>query len=223
MANSTSTYQAGVVAASGSAFSPNRAPLARKSKLASFECDIIGSHQDGDIYTLGSLSLPNCFVKPEGFKLRFGGTGTVAFKATLQKVDVNGLNPVALTAQSANVNALTSVISFTAASSAALAALNYNDQLQLLLNYGVPATLGACATTSGSTSVTVATTTNLVTGMQIAGPGIPIGATVTAISSLTLTISIAATATATGVALTAGTLNLPNTVTVYPEVSYDLQ
>lgn len=59
------------------------------------------------------------------------------------------------------------------------------------------------STTSSSTSVTsVSSTTGLVVGQAISGTGIPVGATIAAISGSTLTLSIAATATGSAVALT---------------------
>lgn len=59
-------------------------------------------------------------------------------------------------------------------------------------------------TTSGSTAVSVTSTTGITVGETISGTGIPAGATVTAINGLNLTISQAATATGTGVNLTFG-------------------
>ena len=60
------------------------------------------------------------------------------------------------------------------------------------------------ATTSASTSVTGVTggTGTIVAGLNVAGAGIPAGATVVSFASGTLVLSIAATATASGVALT---------------------
>jgi autotransporter-associated beta strand protein len=55
-------------------------------------------------------------------------------------------------------------------------------------------------TTSASTSVTVPSTASLAVGQQVFGTGIPVGATITAITNgTTFTLSAAATATATGV------------------------
>jgi len=58
-------------------------------------------------------------------------------------------------------------------------------------------TLTAGATTAASTTVTVASTTGLVVGAAISGPGIPAGATIVTIGTGTMTISAAATATNT--------------------------
>lgn len=57
-------------------------------------------------------------------------------------------------------------------------------------------------TTSGSTSITAVThISNFDVGDGIAGAGIPVGTTITAISGTTITLSVAATASASGVAL----------------------
>lgn len=59
-------------------------------------------------------------------------------------------------------------------------------------------------TTSGSTTISgLSSVTGLAVGQVVAGPGIPAGATITAVGTTTITLSIAATATATGVTLTA--------------------
>lgn len=68
---------------------------------------------------------------------------------------------------------------------------------------GVPATTGN--TTSGSTSVTVASATNIVVGQSVSGAGIPAGAYVTNVAGTTVTLSQAATATGAAVPLTFGT------------------
>jgi len=60
------------------------------------------------------------------------------------------------------------------------------------------------ATTSGSATVTVASTTNIVVGAPISDTGIPAGATVTAITGSNVTISSAATATSAATAITLG-------------------
>jgi|GEM_PF-6078533 len=145
MANSTSTYQAGVVAASGSAFSPNKAPLARKRKLAAFTINCPGSNADGDYFDLGSLQLPGCYPNPESIKIRFGGSGSIDAKFTFKKVDSTGANAVALTAQSAEITAITSALAFTApgvtAAGTQSVLLAPTDMLRLYVNYGTGTTL----------------------------------------------------------------------------------
>lgn len=60
------------------------------------------------------------------------------------------------------------------------------------------------ATNSGSTTVSVASTTGVTAGLYISGAGIPTGTTVSSVSSGQIVISQAAAATASGVALAIG-------------------
>lgn len=84
-----------------------------------------------------------------------------------------------------------------------------------LLNGAVPLT--SCATVDGSNLVTTTSTGGLQVGMNIRGPNIPNGATITTIAAgANITISAPATGTKTGLALTAWK-SYENTV-VLPEV-----
>ncbi|MFZ9399952.1 MAG: beta strand repeat-containing protein, partial [Opitutales bacterium] len=66
------------------------------------------------------------------------------------------------------------------------------------------AVLAGAATTNASTTVTVASTTGLVVGQPVTGPGIPAGAYIAAITpGASITLSVAATATAPSVSLNA--------------------
>lgn len=69
---------------------------------------------------------------------------------------------------------------------------------------GSTVTLSGGATTSGSTTLTVTSTSGVVSGSYLIGAGIPSGATVASITnSTTLVMSLAATATATGLTISA--------------------
>jgi hypothetical protein len=144
MSNSTSTYQAAVLAATGSAFSPNKAPLARRKREAVFTINCPGGNATGDYFDLGSLQLPGCSVKPEGVRLRFGGTfgsNAIDVKAQLKKVDSSGANAVALTTASAEIvtsgGALpAAAVSLAAPDGTALVPLAVGDMLRLYVTNG---------------------------------------------------------------------------------------
>jgi microcystin-dependent protein len=71
---------------------------------------------------------------------------------------------------------------------------------------------GTSFTTTGTTASTIhitaiPSTTGMLVGMQVVGPGIPAGATIaTVVSATAIDLSVAATASATGVALTVGNM-----------------
>lgn len=70
-------------------------------------------------------------------------------------------------------------------------------------------TLAGASTTNGSANVTVTSTAGLAVGDTVTGPGIPAGATISAITAPnTITLSAAATATASPVTLTATSSSL---------------
>jgi len=142
MANSTSTYQAGILAAVGASFSPSKAPLTRKRRTAVFQINIVGSHATGDYYDLGQLNTAGVRIHPESCKLRFGGSGSVDFKAQLKKVDaVTGANAVALTAVSAEINATSAAISLAAPDGSNTVLLAVDDMLRLYVTYGTGTTI----------------------------------------------------------------------------------
>ena len=67
---------------------------------------------------------------------------------------------------------------------------------------GYGKSLTACATTSGSTTVTCASTVGMAVGMNVIGTGIPANSTVgSVVNTTTFTLSAAATATNTGITL----------------------
>jgi arylsulfatase A-like enzyme len=68
-------------------------------------------------------------------------------------------------------------------------------------NHSTPLSLSACTTTSGSTTVTCASTTGLRPGMLVAGTNIPTGTTVSSVTNST-TFVLSASATGSGSALT---------------------
>jgi hypothetical protein len=74
----------------------------------------------------------------------------------------------------------------------------------MVITTPVGLTLTGASTTSGSTTITCATTSRLTAGASISGSGIPAGATVSSITNgTTFVISSSATATATGLTLSA--------------------
>ena len=76
-------------------------------------------------------------------------------------------------------------------------------------NHTPAVVLTACATTSGSTTVTCASTTGLVAGMSISGTNIASTAAISSVTnSTTFVISTAATGTSTGLSLTAAGISL---------------
>lgn len=78
-----------------------------------------------------------------------------------------------------------------------LSVLNYTPTISgtFRIRIRTNQTMGA-GTTNGSTSVTVASTTGMIAGSPVIGPGIPLGATITSITNATtFVISVAATAT----------------------------
>jgi uncharacterized phage protein gp47/JayE len=90
----------------------------------------------------------------------------------------------------------------------------------LVSGYQTASTTGN--TTSGSTSVTVASSSGISVGQTIVGSGIPNSTTVTAISGTTLTISQAATATASNVTLSFFITGTTDIVVGFNQAAYGL-
>lgn len=81
-------------------------------------------------------------------------------------------------------------------------------------NHTAPIGLTACATTSGSATVTCATTANLWPGMALTGPNVPAGTKIISITdATTFVMSASALATGTGLGLTAAGMTLTNCTT----------
>lgn len=100
----------------------------------------------------------------------------------------------------ATANTATATFALTTSGSASQNIHDTTISLVQVVNGYYPTT--TASTTNGSTTVTVVAATNIVVGMPLSGPGIPAGATVTAVSGTTVTISNAATATGSGVTVT---------------------
>ncbi len=237
MTSYNSTYQAAVVAASAGtgSFSANKAPLARKPRTAFFQVALPSGTvvNDGDVFNLGSLGIPGCYVKPEGCRIRFAGTGSVDAKFTFQKVDVTGTTVTKCTEKTGEITSITAVVTGGAPTSTStvspisaptqLVPLAYNDMLQLLVNYGTSTALSSSSTTTSSTTVTVSSTTGILTGWVAAGPGIPAGTAVASVTDSThLVLTAAATATASSSAtLTFSPPMVPATQVLHVEVAYE--
>lgn len=82
---------------------------------------------------------------------------------------------------------------------------NHRSNITHAIRSAVVVPLTNCGTTSASTTVTTANVAGLFTGMVVAGPGIPLNATISSINTgaNSFVISANATATATGVTLNA--------------------
>lgn len=122
-------------------------------------------------------------------------SGAPITQAAVLSVYVAGIR-TRVTVQSTDTNATTAT--------ALAAALNATANLPVVASVVIPsATAFTGGTTSGSATITVASTTGLIKGMVVAGTGIPVGSVITAIvANTSITISANATATGGSVSLT---------------------
>lgn len=148
MGSLNSDFQAAsILAAASRNYSPSRAPLAATRRRARFTWTADGSRADGDTVVLGSLALPGCRIIPEECRIRGTGSVNPAVKFTLEKTDSAGANPVALSAQTAEVTSPTATTTFALPSAGGdTVALAETDLLKLVLNYGTGTTLTLAAT-----------------------------------------------------------------------------
>ncbi len=150
-----------------------------------------GAGSNIDTYTAVLTTLPNANVV-----VRVSSASTTAGQT---------VSPSVLTFTPANWNT-PQTVTVTAVNDTTVEG-NHRSNITHAIRTAVALPLSNCATSSTTNPTTVSTTSvvGLFTGMVVAGPGIPLNATISSINATanTFVISAAATATATGVSLTA--------------------
>lgn len=153
--------------------------------------------------TVNTNTVPGNIALPLGAVLPPQTTQNFSIAANLNSNTLPG-NPWSTTVGA--VDSLGNTHQLTVTFSPAATANTWNYQVTIPgtdLTAGVPQT--TATTTNGSTSITVASATNIGVGQSVSGAGIPAGTVVAAVSGTTITLSNAATATGASVPLTFGT------------------
>lgn len=98
----------------------------------------LGNHSNNEYFDLMGLGLPGARIVPEECRLRFSGSGTVDFKARLQKVASDG-TATNLSAATPTISALTAAIAIASTDGGPLPLIEPTDRLRLLLLTGASA------------------------------------------------------------------------------------
>ena len=178
------------------------ATLRLKPKFAS------NDYTGGTFVNAGTLTLDGT-GSPARLSLTAGVT--TAASTTVTVANTAGLLP-GMVVTGANIPAGTTIASVTNGTTLELSAPA--TAAATGLTFGAFGFAGG--TTVGSTTLTVASTSGLLAGMQVIGNGIPAGARIASITNgTTLVLSAPATATAVGQIYSAGLVALPGDVTVH--------